>query len=430
MKKILLLALILSFLTNDILSQAAGRIYKDDCYSGSSQLLYQGSYKKNQLSFGNDKISSVNMYTNSKYIRLYEHDNYGGEYRDIYSDMNDLHTIDFEDETSSIKVLTSYYNQPTSNEEVISANVLNGHSIDNISSKSFWLPKNQVNYASRIHMQGIGQNKDKDRIVLTGCVASGPTSGCTGRSYIFLFNNNGGFIDMLSPNRYNGISSGESHPSSTQMLGDVFPVAVAEETGQYGPSSIKFYTIENDVVEVVPNSQEIILYNHIGTLAYSNINGYTYLIGGTWNSDRLYIWRAYGENRTSGFSLIMNNHNPNYSIVSKASLDENWAAYNSFWLGKSAEDGRTLLFATHGPIGVRSYADIWEVRSLGSSYNLSLRKIHKRWKDRWTTNRPYFLEGTVPVHRPGNTPEILAFPDDFKSATSSYLKRHLVPPGI
>ena len=164
MKKYLFLLISLSFLSHEFFAQAAGRIYKDDCYSGSSQLMYPGSYKKNQLTFGNDKISSVNMFNNNKYIRLYEHDNFGGEYRDIYFDQNDLHTIGFEDETSSIKVLTNYYQQPTSNEPVISANVISAHSINNVTSKSFWLPKSQVNYNSRIHMQGLGQNGSKDRI--------------------------------------------------------------------------------------------------------------------------------------------------------------------------------------------------------------------------------------------------------------------------
>ncbi len=422
-QKCLLLTLLLGFISLEVSAQVRARVYKDDCYSGSGQYLYTGSYKKSQLSVGNDKISSVKMYSNRHFVRLYEHDNYGGEYRDVYYHMNDLHSIDFEDETSSIKVYSSNTTLPSSNEEVISAKVLNANAINSVSSKTFYIHKSQVDYHSRIHMQALGVNGAGTRIVLTGCVASSPTSGCTGESYIFLFNNSGTLLDVYKPTRPTYPYNGESHPSSIQMIGNVFPVAVATEPGDTGPSSIRFYTIDNDNISIVSGSQYIYVSDHIGTLAYANINGYTYLIGGNWDSKGLHIWRAYGSGKTSNFSRISGVNgaiNPLYRMNSRASLDESWSKYNSFWLGKMAEDGRVVLFATHGPIGVRSWADIWEINNINSYYSIRFNKIHKRWKDRATTNRPYFLEGTYPKHRPGNTPQILAFPDDFKEIGFSF----------
>lgn len=408
--------------------QVSAKIFKDDCYSNTEQSLYNNSsYTKSQISIGNDNVSSVQMYSNRHFIRLYEHDNYLGEYRDVYYHMNDLNSIDFEDKTSSIKVYSSNTTLPSIEEEVVSARILNSSSIDYVKSQQFEIPKNLVDNNSRIHMQALGVNKNGNRIVLTGCVASGSISGCTGKSYIFLFDTTGTILDVYAPSRPTSPIYGESHPSSTQMIGNIFPVAIATEPGQTGPSIIRFYSIDNDTISVVNGSQSINVNDHIGTLAYANINGNTYLIGGNWNSEKLYIWQSFGQSMTSNYSLISNINvpiNPLNRLTPEASIDENWSAYNSFWLGKMAEDGRVILFATHGQIA-RSWADVWEINNIQDYNNIRFNKIHKLWKDRSTTNRPYFLEGTYPKYKVDNPPLILAFPDDFNELTPSILYSNL-----
>lgn len=393
-------------------AQTVGQVFEDDCYLGDQKSISNGQVLRvdDLAPVGNDEISSIRMTSNRHYLRMFEDDNFYGEYRDIYYNFNDLNAIDFEDEVSSMLVRPSNTTLPTANEEVISARVLNADAINTVDNKDFFLPRDQVSNSSRIHMQGLGRNKAADRIVLTGCQANNIISGCTGMSYILLFDTDGQFIKSLIPQRYNGVVGGGSHPSSTQMIGNVFPVATTE-FGDHGPTSIEFFTIDNDDITAIEGTQFVVNV-HIGTLAYANINGDTYLIAGTFDSNRLFIWRATNENQVDGFQLIAENIKPEDAMVARASIDETWGEYNSFWLGKMKEDGRVVLFATHKQF-TRSWADIWEINNLDTKEDITFSKIHKRWKDRLPGARPYFFEGTYPVHRPGNTPEILAFPEDF-----------------
>ena len=251
MKKIFFICLLLSLLGSEIMAQAAGRVYRDHCFSSNWQTVYPGSYPQNQLYVGNDKISSVNMYNNNYFVRLYEHNYYWGEYRDIYYDMTDLTSIDFGDKTSSIQVLTNNYDPVTSNEPILSANILNGKSIDHVSSTSYWIHEDELYDVSRLHMQGLGQNTAKNRIILTGCKASSKTSGCTGGSLL-----------CFSSEKLPNFAGPNANPQTAEDCQDIVAVKDSPLTQiKYYPNPARdFLYVENPPS---PNT-EVILYNQLG----------------------------------------------------------------------------------------------------------------------------------------------------------------------
>jgi len=104
------------------------------------------------------------------------------------------------------------------------------------------------------------------------------------------------------------------------------------------------------------------------------------------------------------------------SIVDQSGIDDNVGSYNSLYLTARCEDGRPLLFGTHGSFLLGSWIDVWEVYGLGSS-NIWLKKVSKRRISNSIVEhgiRPIFLEGvTLVPTEDGNGATIYASPHDF-----------------
>ncbi|WP_157949883.1 Vps62-related protein [Vallitalea okinawensis] len=77
-------------------------IYEHSNYGGSSQVLTPGSYNVDDLSIGNDELTSLRVPTGLK-VTLYEHSNWEGDKSIYYMDNSNVGD-DWNDETSSIKV--------------------------------------------------------------------------------------------------------------------------------------------------------------------------------------------------------------------------------------------------------------------------------------------------------------------------------------
>lgn len=76
-------------------------VYQDSGFRGNSQTLNVGSYRANQLSFGNDQISSIKI-PPSYQVTLYEHDNFQG--RSVTYTWQQANVADFNDKCSSIRI--------------------------------------------------------------------------------------------------------------------------------------------------------------------------------------------------------------------------------------------------------------------------------------------------------------------------------------
>lgn len=76
-------------------------IYQDSAFRGNAQTLDVGSYRANQLSFGNDQISSIKIPAGYK-ITLYEHDNFQGS--SVTYTWQQANVGVFNDKFSSIRV--------------------------------------------------------------------------------------------------------------------------------------------------------------------------------------------------------------------------------------------------------------------------------------------------------------------------------------
>lgn len=99
-KKHLLFTLLIIMLCK--LTTAQVVIYEHEMYKGKSQTLEAGKYDMKQISIGNDMLSSIKIPKGYK-VRLYEHANFEGKYKDYKNDATFI-GWDFNDKTSSILV--------------------------------------------------------------------------------------------------------------------------------------------------------------------------------------------------------------------------------------------------------------------------------------------------------------------------------------
>ncbi|EAY30807.1 thioredoxin fold domain-containing protein [Microscilla marina] len=78
-------------------------LYEDSNYRGNKQSVGIGSYNVNQIRIGNDKLSSIRIPRGYK-VRIYEHANFRGRYRDFTSSSAFVGTA-WNDKASSLKVM-------------------------------------------------------------------------------------------------------------------------------------------------------------------------------------------------------------------------------------------------------------------------------------------------------------------------------------
>ena len=409
-------------------AQLKARVFRDHCYSGSSQNLYSYSYKKNQLSVGNDKISSIVVYPGWA-VDLYEHDNYQGDCYTVTCNMNDLKSVSFGDKVSSLKIRSiNYPSVNANNEEILPNQFVNSTKLTKTLDHPMYLNKNLNAYlkqSTRLHSQGIGWDEITGNFVYTACRANSSGS-CVGESHLVLFNSSLFFaIDGVISQKYNGSFRQKSHPSAIQITNGKFPVAIAR--GKYETSYFEFYQVNQNSLSLLNNGNGFSYYKHIGAVAYANINGNTYIVGGGWDSDFLVVWRANGINQTSGFTYQKTIY-PNSWTIQKCGVDQNWGAYNSLWLGKM-KNGRIVLMASHGKAGLPSssgWVDLWEINSLDKFVPTKMTKIHKS-KTTNGSKRSHFYEGTTfgPSNRVYSAPHDFGFLfGDWMSAQAVYAHRY------
>ncbi|MFK8101338.1 MAG: T9SS type A sorting domain-containing protein [Saprospiraceae bacterium] len=395
-------------------AQLKARVFKDHCYSGSSQNLYNFSYKKSQLTVGNDKISSIVVYPGWA-VDLYEDDNYQGDCYTVTANMNDLKSVDFGDEVSSLKIRSiSYPGVNYSTEKVLPNQFANSTELTKTLDKPMYLNKSLhplLPATNRIHSQGLGWDNLTGNFVYTGCRAS--TTGCIGESYLVLYKPDLHIaVDAVVSAKYNGNGRGKSHPSAIQIMNGKFPVAIARD--KYETSYIEFYKVNSNSLQYLPGN-DISYHRHLGAVAYANINGNTYIVAGGWDSDFLVVWKASGINRTNGF-LYQKTIYPTSSVIQDCGVDDNWGKYNSLWLGKM-KNGRIVLMASHGNLGFTGgWVDLWDVNSLDKYTATKMTKFHKSK----TTNgigRSHFYEGTT--FGPNN--RVYSAPHDFGNLFGSWM---------
>ena len=381
-------------------AQLKARVFKDHCYSGSSQNLYNYSYKKSQLSVGNDNISSIVVYPGWA-VDLYEDDNYQGDCYTVTANMNDLNSVDFGDEVSSLKIRSvSYPPVNYSTEEVLPNQYANSLSLVRTLKKPMYMNKNLhplLSSASLLHSQGLGWDEITGNFVYTGCRSGnnwlGIPQGCIGESYMVLFKPDLHIaVDAVISTKYNGNARQKSHPSSIQITNGKFPCAIAREKNE--TSYIEFYQVNQNTLQYLPGN-DLTYSKHLGAVAYANINGNTYIVAGGWDSDFLVVWKAPGINQISGF-IYQKTIYPNSITINDCGVDNNWGKYNSLWLGKM-KNGRIVLMASHGNPGIYSskgWVDLWEINNLDKYYATKMTKFHKSQ----TTNgssKSHFFEGTT-----------------------------------
>ncbi len=234
------------------------------------------------------------------------------------------------------------------------------------------------------HTQGIGFHPTSKRFVVT-CQDQG--AGFSGRVLSFPTEANSGG-EWLATDGVSLLENAQTpHPSAIQITADGTLLVAMAKGSASGPSA--FYplriTAEGKVEKVgtkFSHSQ-----SHVGAVGYANIDGNTHAIGCGWDCATLSLYSASGEDQTTALKLI--SHGSTKSHVTSG-VDENVGAYNSLYLTERCEDGKPLLFASHG-----DWLDVWALSNLGST-SFSMSKIAKRqvkenvvkWK-----GRPIFYEG-------------------------------------
>ena len=390
------------------------KVFRDHCYSGASQSLYGNSYNQSQLTVGNDKISSIVVYPGWEVV-VFEHKNFKGKCYSLVSDMNDLKSIDFGDKISSIKIYPKTYPSNYPSDKVLPNHFLNATSVKEIGTSSPIINKllhPLLQSVSKIHSQGLGWDDITGNYVYTGCKSS-PSffnikqKGCTGESYIILFDPNlNHALDVKVSSKYDGLKGGVSHPSDIQITNGVFPVAIEKE-GEIG-CFIEFYEVGPNSLKYLSSSDMHTATDHLGAIAYANINGNTYMIGAVTGGKKLHIWKSNGINKHTGFSYVKTIHPFN---ITGCGVDDNWSTkYQSHWLGKM-ENGKIVLAASHGDNGFKGgkgWIDLWEINSLEAGVPVTITKIHKKRTKRFP-KKSHFYEGMT--FGPNN--HIITAPNDF-----------------
>ena len=82
---------------------ASARIYKDKDYKGDYDYVTTGEFSNMDDSIGNDKLSSLKVYQNTR-VELYEDKGFQGKVKVFYEgDYPDMGVFSFNDKTSSFK---------------------------------------------------------------------------------------------------------------------------------------------------------------------------------------------------------------------------------------------------------------------------------------------------------------------------------------
>jgi hypothetical protein len=193
------------------------------------------------------------------------------------------------------------------------------------------------------------------------------------------------------------------HPSDLQICENTLAVAVAIPQRH---SFSRIYFCEISTLECVGDS--IDFEDHVGALAFGRYRGGYYLFGGTWDSDRLVLFRSQQRTRDYRFLAATDWR----KLVLPESIDTLKYKYNALHFYPQTR-GLPLLYASSGNV-----LDVWEVQGLESGA-LKLKKIYSKKTEGYikTGNARLFHEG-MDVHPIGNQLFYFAAPHDFNRDSS------------
>lgn len=189
-----------------------------------------------------------------------------------------------------------------------------------------------------------------------------------------------------------------NHPSDMQICENTLAVAVAIPKRD-SQSKIIFY----DVEKFVPAGQEISFPDHIGALAFGKFKSHYYLFGGTWDSDRLVIFRS--QQKTEGYQKI--EYSNWTDLIVAGTGDNQKGKYNALHFYSRCQ-GAPLLYASYA-----NSLDVWEIIGLAEDA-IGLRKIASKNTTGYIKagNGRLFHEG-MDVHQLGRQIFYFAAPHDF-----------------
>lgn len=188
------------------------------------------------------------------------------------------------------------------------------------------------------------------------------------------------------------------HPSDMQICENTLAVAVAIPQRD---SFSRIHFCKAGTLDCVGDS--IDFQDHIGALAFGRYKDDYYLIGGTWDSDRLVLFRS--RQRTHGYQQvgIWNWRD----LLHPESLDSLKYKYNALHF-YTRQPGYPLLYASSGNV-----FDVWEIQGLDQG-DFKLKKIKSKKTDGCllTGNGRLFHEG-MDVQQTGKQIYYFAAPHDF-----------------
>lgn len=188
------------------------------------------------------------------------------------------------------------------------------------------------------------------------------------------------------------------HPSDIQICERTLAVAVA--VPRRDSFSIIYFC---DVPTMNCVGDSIIIADHVGALAFGRYKKQYYLFGGTWDSDRLLIYRS--EKRESDYELLA--YENWIDLIAPGSTDSLKQKYNALHFYPRKADV-PLLYASSGKV-----LDVWEVIGIAND-ELQLKKIYSKTTDGYieTGNGRLFHEG-MDVHQIESRLFYFAAPHDF-----------------
>lgn len=197
-----------------------------------------------------------------------------------------------------------------------------------------------------------------------------------------------------------------NHPSAIQIYSNFVAIAIAQSTNT-GPTEVQFYSIFDEKIHQLTNSNFTFQTGHLGALAFSSINPEEFhLIGCGWNCETITFWK--GMYRNNSFSFQKYQSTATKSLIDASGIDSKVGSYNSLYLTTHCKSKRPILICSH-----TTWIDIFEIQHLGTP-SVRLKKILKRQVPYSASLglKPIFLEGMTLVPAP-TCPWILAAPHDF-----------------
>src|SRR5262249_31016814 len=156
-----------------------------------------------------------------------------------------------------------------------------------------------------------------------------------------------------------------SHPSATQIVEGVFPVAFTVRRAHHGPAAVRFYALSaTGGLAPAPQWPAFVVPDHLGALGWGQVAGGTYLVGCTWNCDQLWLWRA-GAAGAGSHGTTQRFQ----ALIGADGVDQVHRNYNALFITHTCTEGTPLLFAT-----AEHWVDLWELVDLASPPHLRLRK--------------------------------------------------------